>query len=233
MIEKLALKVSRATNVYSVAAKSSTVIEQSVWLHFKTASNTCDIVDRDIALRPLDPAKIGAIDPTFMGQGFLAKPTRSAKAAHVSCQNVSERTFVSLFHKDDFRSLPLSDVIVDGRDFLYTVFQLGSDRARPAVERLFGSAILRYVDRAWATDKHDQEQRISICHLAVQDDEVVRAHARNATVIGGRYDTEFCSAFMVRIGDFAFSTPKAHGSDSEAGAPWSFRVIDASGPKAP
>jgi len=42
-----------------------------------------------------------------MGQGFLAKPTRSAKAAHVSCQNVSERTFVSLFHKDDFRSLPL------------------------------------------------------------------------------------------------------------------------------
>jgi len=77
----------------------------------------------------------------------------------------------------------IPDVIVDGRDFLYTVFQLGSDRARPAVERLFGSAILRYVDRAWATDKYDEEQRISICHLAVQDDEVVRAHARNASLL--------------------------------------------------
>jgi hypothetical protein len=91
------------------------------------------------------------------------------------------------------------DVIVDGRDFLYTVFQMGNpDRARPIVERLFGSAILRYVDRAWATDKGDL-QRVFICDLAVQNDDVIRAHARNATVIGGRYGTEFCSAFMVRM----------------------------------
>jgi hypothetical protein len=92
----------------------------------------------------------------------------------------------------------ISEVIVDGRDFLYTLFQ-GPDRARGAVERVFGSAILRYVDRAWATDGHDQDQRISICDLAVQDDEVIRAHARNATVIGGRYNTEFRSAFTVRM----------------------------------
>jgi hypothetical protein len=93
----------------------------------------------------------------------------------------------------------IHDVIVDGRDFLYTVFQLGKpDRARSTVERLFGGAILRYVDRAWTTDVHD-DQRISICDLAVQDDEVVRAHAHNTTVIGGRYKTEFCSAFMVRM----------------------------------
>jgi hypothetical protein len=91
------------------------------------------------------------------------------------------------------------DVIVDGRDFLYTVFQMGNpDRARPVVERLFGRAILHYADRAWATEKGDF-QRIAICHLSVQDDDVIRAHARNATVIGGRYGTEFCSAFMVRM----------------------------------
>jgi hypothetical protein len=93
----------------------------------------------------------------------------------------------------------ISDTIVDGRDFLYTAFQLGnSERTRATVERLYGSAIVRYADRAWATDPHD-DQRISICDLAVQDDEVIRAHARNATVIGGRYNTEFCSAFMVRM----------------------------------
>ena len=63
-------------------------------------------------------------------------------------------------------------------------------------ERLFGPAVLRYVDRAWQTD--DQQQRIGLCKLAVQDDDVIAAHARNRTVIGGRYGTRFCSAFLVR-----------------------------------
>jgi hypothetical protein len=93
----------------------------------------------------------------------------------------------------------IADVIVDGRDLLYTAFQMGNpDRARPVLKRLFGSAILRYADRAWATDKGDL-QRVTICDLAVQDHDVILAHARNATVIGGRAGTEFCSAFMVRM----------------------------------
>jgi hypothetical protein len=93
----------------------------------------------------------------------------------------------------------IADVIVDGRDFLYTVFQMGNpDRARPVLERLFGCMVLRYADRAWATEKGDH-QRISICHLAVQDDDVISAHARNKAAIGGRYGTEFSSAFMVRM----------------------------------
>ena len=64
-------------------------------------------------------------------------------------------------------------------------------------ERLFGPAVLRYVDRAWQTD--DQQQRIGLCKLAVQDDDVIAAHARNRTVIGGRYGTRFCSAFLVQV----------------------------------
>jgi hypothetical protein len=92
----------------------------------------------------------------------------------------------------------LSDVIIDGRDFLYTMFQLGDpDRARPIAQQLFGTAILRYVDRAWDTDQDDQ--RISICSLAVQDDDVIRAHASNATAISRRSSTQFCNAFMVRL----------------------------------
>lgn len=89
-----------------------------------------------------------------------------------------------------------SEAIVDGRDFLYAAFQLGDPkRARPIVERIFGSAILRYIDRAWSTEG---EERIALCDLAVQDDAVVQAHASNNIVIGGRYRTRFRSAFFVR-----------------------------------
>jgi hypothetical protein len=89
------------------------------------------------------------------------------------------------------------EMAVDGRDFLYTVFQRGdAARARPILERLFGSAILRYADRAWGSI--DGEERIAICDLAVQDDSIVRAHAANETIIGGRYGTQFRSAFLVR-----------------------------------
>jgi hypothetical protein len=91
-----------------------------------------------------------------------------------------------------------SDVIVDGRDFLYTLFQFGKPhRARSVAEQLFGNAILRYVDRAWSTE--DQKQRLALCDLAVQDDAVIKAHAKNRKVIGGRYRTRFCSAFLVRL----------------------------------
>ena len=91
----------------------------------------------------------------------------------------------------------LADVIVDGRDFLFTLFQSGDPtKARSIAERLFGPAVLRYVDRAWQTE--NQQQRIALCKLAVQDDAVIAAHAGNRTVIGGRYWTRFCSAFLVR-----------------------------------
>jgi hypothetical protein len=79
----------------------------------------------------------------------------------------------------------LADVIIDGRDFLYTVFQFGEpEKARPVAELLFGQGIKKYLDRAWSTQ--DQSQRVAICDLAVQDDRVVRAHAKNVTMIGGR-----------------------------------------------
>jgi hypothetical protein len=89
------------------------------------------------------------------------------------------------------------DVTVDGRDFLYTVVQLGNPTtSRTRLERLFGPSILRYVDRAWATP--DQNVRIACIDLAIQDAEVIAAHAVNELVIGGRHKTRFASAFIVR-----------------------------------
>jgi hypothetical protein len=91
----------------------------------------------------------------------------------------------------------ISEAIVDGRDFLCTAFQLGDPkRSRPILEQLFGKAVLRYAERAWSAA--EQDERIAICDLAVQDDAVVMAHASNTTVIAGRHKARFQSAFLVR-----------------------------------
>jgi hypothetical protein len=89
-----------------------------------------------------------------------------------------------------------SEAIVDGRDFLYKVFELGDPkRSRPIVEKVFGEAILKYFDRAWSGNPNE---RVPLCDLAVQDNAVVLAHASNRTVLAGRYGTCFRSAFGVR-----------------------------------
>jgi hypothetical protein len=87
-------------------------------------------------------------------------------------------------------------VAIDGRDFLYTVFQLGEPAlARPALVRAFGKAVPRYAERAWVS----REQSVPLCDLASHDPEVINAHHANSVVIAGRYNTIFCNAFIVRL----------------------------------
>jgi hypothetical protein len=89
-------------------------------------------------------------------------------------------------------------VSIDGRDFLATVFQLGEPAlARPALEKSFGRAVLPYAEKAWSTD--DQNRRIALCDLARHDLDVVRAHHANTVVLGGRYNTAFRSAFIIKL----------------------------------
>ncbi|MCJ2119998.1 hypothetical protein MKK65_26070 [Methylobacterium sp. J-001] len=93
---------------------------------------------------------------------------------------------------------PIEAVAVDGRDFLYTAFQLREpDRARVVLDRLFGPRVLRYAERAW--DRKEKGYDIAMCDLAIHDPEVIAAHHANATVIGGRYRTVFRNAFTVRM----------------------------------
>lgn len=90
-----------------------------------------------------------------------------------------------------------SAVAVDGRDFLYTAFQLGTpDRARAVLTSCFGASVLQYAERAWKSD--DQQYRIAMCDLAIHDPSVVVAHYENRNVIGGRFNTVFCNAFLVK-----------------------------------
>lgn len=92
--------------------------------------------------------------------------------------------------------VPDDAVSIDGRDFLYTVFQLGEpELARPVLARVFGNCILRYADRAWAS----KEQSVALCDLARHDPQVIKAHHANAVILGGRYDTVFRNAFIVRL----------------------------------
>lgn len=92
---------------------------------------------------------------------------------------------------------PQRNVIIDGRDFLYPVFQFGiPERARPVLAAAFGSAVVPYADRAWSSP--DTKSRLAYCDLAVQDDQVISAHAKNTMILGGKHNTVFASAFMAR-----------------------------------
>ena len=91
-----------------------------------------------------------------------------------------------------------SSLSIDGKDFLYTAFQFSDPiKARPALEACFGSAVLKYADRAWASQI--QDFRIAQCDLAIQDPAVIEAHHANKNVIAGRSKTRFRSAFTIKL----------------------------------
>jgi hypothetical protein len=90
------------------------------------------------------------------------------------------------------------NVAVDGRDFLYSVFQFGDpQKATPALERLFGPRALRFAQAAWSSA--DQSKRLALCDLAIHDKEVIAHHYRNRAVIGGRNSTRFFTAFKIKL----------------------------------
>jgi hypothetical protein len=68
--------------------KVSAVIQKNAGFNFEPASDARNVVDRYIALGPLDAAEVGAIDAAFVRQRFLAKFTHGSKAAHIPRQNV-------------------------------------------------------------------------------------------------------------------------------------------------
>jgi hypothetical protein len=75
--------------------------------NFKPASDARNVIDRDVAFGPFDPAEISAIDAALVGQRLLAQTTLRSKATHILRQNVPQRSFVSLFHKRDFGPVTL------------------------------------------------------------------------------------------------------------------------------
>lgn len=90
-------------------------------------------------------------------------------ASHHNRSGVNDTPLVAEFESD------MEGVAVDGRDFLYPLFQQGSDaRARDLVERAFGLCARTYLDKAWGTT--DQRRRIDLCRDARHDTQVVCGH---------------------------------------------------------
>ena len=109
----------------------------------------------------------------------------------------------NMYEKDDTPILieieaKPADVAVDGRDFLYTAFQLGSaEKTSDALEGLFGPRVLRYAVAGW--DSKDRVKSIPMCDLAIHDMDVLVHHYKNKRVIAGRYSTKFRNAFKIKL----------------------------------
>jgi hypothetical protein len=151
----------------------------------------------------------GPPDVLFNKKDLSVKDTRASEGEPgvCACGEKSGAAYYAWHHnKGDKDTSPIiiefeadeSVAAVDGRDFLYTVFQLGDpNRARPILERTFGYAVLRYAERAW--NEKEQSCRIALCDIAIHDPEVIRAHHANECVLGGRYSTVFKNAFIIRL----------------------------------
>lgn len=142
-------------------------------------------------------------DPTLSTQA--TRRTEKQREFLCACGDWDGAAYYATRHnvtKDHTSSLilsfeaPASEVIVDGKDLLYTLFQAGPSPARrKAVASAYGTRAIEYLERAWQSE--DQNYRIAMCDVACQDAAVVRAHYRNRLVLAGRHETRFRSAFCV------------------------------------
>lgn len=96
-------------------------------------------------------------------------------------------------------SAEIDNVYIDGRDFLYSLFQGGrSSEREDALLRIFGRSAHAYAERAWNAPSNQESYRIAMCDLACQDPRVVLDHYSNSALVEGRFNTRFESAFLIR-----------------------------------
>jgi len=95
--------------------------------------------------------------------------------------------------------VPANKVVIDGRDFLYNfgLQEEGNENKKRVLSQIFGNKIGKYLDKAWSNQ--NQNYRIAMADLAIQDIEIIQAHAKNTMVVGGRFKTMFCSAFIAKL----------------------------------
>jgi hypothetical protein len=80
-------------------AKGTLIIfEKPPRFHIQSLGDAGDVVDRDVAFRPLDAAHVRAMDPAAVGEHLLAELEFRPPLPHVLRQNVAQRTFVGAFH---------------------------------------------------------------------------------------------------------------------------------------
>lgn len=98
--------------------------------------------------------------------------------------------------------IALEEAIIDGKDFLYTVFSLWDrdgtshrERVQANLAKLFGATMLGWFDLACR--ETDPQVRFAFCDLAVHDLAAIKRHHANKTDIAGRHNRIFRSAFAM------------------------------------
>ena len=135
------------------------------------------------------------------------RPGTNTEAAVCACGELEGAAYYAFRHNQTSENdtpiiiefeAEISVVAVDGKDFLYTAFQGGDpDKARAVLECSFGTAVLRYAEKAWATE--NQSFRVAQCDLAIHDPDVIEAHYLSSVVLGGLGRTVFRNAFTVAL----------------------------------
>lgn len=153
----------------------------------------------------------GLIDDLFSKDDLSCDDTRACLEeecpAVCACGELGGALYYGLQHnRTRDRDTPIiiefeaevDSVAVDGKDFLYTAFQIGDpNRAGPILYRAYGREIRKYAEKAWR--QTCQDTRIALCDLAVYDSDVARAHHASKLVLRGRHGTTFRNAFIVKL----------------------------------
>jgi hypothetical protein len=97
----------------------------------------------------------------------------------------------------------INAISIDGRDFLADALGLleVNDSAKLArqtqtLTKIYGHKIVRYIDKII---KHPNADRMAVLDLVCNDNEIIQAHSKNQTVINGKYETIFRSAFFCKV----------------------------------
>ena len=106
----------------------------------------------------------------------------------------------------------LSNILVDGADFLYTATSGSPNQSQEDIlAKFFGTKIRTYINLARKSER--AEPWFAMMLLAIQDPKIIAAHLKNRTILGGKWRTLFTSAFQVRSpipAEDIISVSKAH-----------------------
>ena len=148
-----------------------------------------------------DPSSFDSVWDDSEAPGLCACGSRAGAVYYASKHNIVSADRKTLPLLITIRT-SLDRIYVDCRDFLMPAFQrfdhVSSEHteAQNAVLKMFfGEAVLPYFNKCRETES--QQHRIAMGNMAAFDQDVIRSHLVNSTLLGGRYGTKFESAFFV------------------------------------
>jgi len=146
--------------------------------------------------------------PNDYTMGELINPSKTVCFA----DKLGARYYAVKHNKTESKTVPilieteidLKNIIIDGRDFLYTCFQFlemkdisKQQKQISDLTQIFGNSIEKYLIKSSKTDI--QDTKIALCDLATQDDDVIIEHYLNKIILAGRYNTIFRTAFHIKM----------------------------------